>query len=169
MLLRNNELKARLRQSVAAGSAVFLSSGVAAESDTDSEFLGSTDSVSWTQETDPHQDGEVASYTHELPQPGIEITIPDEFDEVWTMHDLKRFKALAICRALGKATAEEHQEFKRLQKRRRIAEDNSSSDEILAECTRRRFYNEMLEVLTRNVRFLQPEDQKKIGSLRENY
>lgn len=95
----------------------------------------------------------------------VTTKVPTGEDEPLTPSDKKRFQQLAILRAKKRATAEDNAEFDHLQKRRRL-QTVSSVEETLAECSRRRFYAEMMEVLRRNVRFLQPEDQKKLAEIK---
>lgn len=94
----------------------------------------------------------------------LTIKLKDALAEPLTPTDVKKFRSLAVRRALQKATPQENDEFEQLQQRRRT-EESSSTEEILAECSRRRFYSEMMEVLTRNVRILHPEDQKKLATI----
>lgn len=94
------------------------------------------------------------------------VSIPDLSPPPWTAAASNRFRELVDRRADGIATPEDNLEFQQLQKARRLAEEDTSPDEILAECRRRRFYNEMLEVLKRNVEFLHPKDYTKLRSFR---
>jgi hypothetical protein len=85
----------------------------------------------------------------------------------WAGSDAKRFKALAMKRATESATAEEEQEFRQLQIRRRLFESKASSDDVLNEWQRRRFISQLIDVISRNVTFFRSEDQQRIRALAE--
>lgn len=95
----------------------------------------------------------------------VKMTLPSGAETHWNAVAAKRFKDLSVMRALGTASPSDNVEFDGLQRALRPADDDRSSAEILAECRRRRFYHEMLEVLKRNVQFLQAADQEKLRSI----
>lgn len=64
-------------------------------------------------------------------------------DEKWENKDVKRFKQLAVLRALGNATDEDNVEFSRLQIRRRKFENPLSAEQILAEMQRKEMLRDL--------------------------
>ena len=83
-------------------------------------------------------------------------------DTSWRKSDARRFKELAMKRAALEATTEENEEFIRLQHRRRLYEIRTPAGEVLSEWRRRRFVTELLNLLSCNVSFFQPQDQARI-------
>ena len=159
MKTRLNKRREGIKHGIAAGSALLLTAPSSQARVDPSPYLKAAEVVG-TEQIATQIAGNAASDSV------VVVTLPDRESRPWTAIDSKRFKDLVVKRALGEATEDDHQEFKLLQKARRTAEEDASPREILAECMRRRFYNEMLEVLTRNVRFLHPKDYEKLGSLR---
>jgi len=79
----------------------------------------------------------------------------------------KRFKALAVKRALGTANADENREFAELQRARRSAESSFRSEDVIAEHRRRQMFIEFIATLTRHVHFFHSSDQARIKALAE--
>jgi hypothetical protein len=96
----------------------------------------------------------------------LSISIPPG-PQKWTKSNAHRFAELAAIRATKETTSEsDEKEFRLLQQKRRI-NNTGSPDDMLSEWRRRRFIEEVLDVLNRNVRFLKAEDQAKLRSLRK--
>jgi hypothetical protein len=89
------------------------------------------------------------------------IDIEPEITE-WRAADARRFKELAMKRATLEASADENREFIALQRRRRIYESKGSAEEVLNEWRRRRFVSQLIDLLSCNVTFFKPADQKRI-------
>jgi hypothetical protein len=83
--------------------------------------------------------------------------------------DQKRFKDLAIKRALGTATAEDNSEFAQLQRARRSFDESGDADAVIAEYRRRQMIIDVVEVLNRHVSFFKTEDQERIRTLGQTH
>lgn len=154
--------KTRIRQGVAVGSAVLMGASVGNTSGRAGATLSSSSLA-------PESIGTTAAVVQgPMESAGsarVSITVETE-PAKWTKVDARRFRELATRRALGTADESDHQEFQRLQRRRRFTK-LASPNEVMAEWRRRRFVSEVLDVLARNVRFIKTEDQTRLRSLRE--
>lgn len=74
----------------------------------------------------------------------------------------KRFKEIALKRALGTVSVDENAEFLNLQQSRRRAEVSFDADGVLAEYRRRQLIIDVVELLNRHVSFFKAEDQERI-------
>ena len=82
----------------------------------------------------------------------------------WSKPNARRFQQLVLKRAALTATNEENIEFEKLQQARRFRY-LASSDELMAEWRRQRFFREILDVLNRNVSFFKAEDQARARTI----
>ncbi len=95
----------------------------------------------------------------------LSVSMPAE-PQKWTKSDARRFAELATKRASEMVSSDEEKEFELLQRRRRLSYAGSS-DDIMTEWRRRRFIGDVLNILSRNVRFLKTEDQARLRAVRE--
>ncbi len=79
----------------------------------------------------------------------------------WEKRDVRRFKQLAVKRALGTVTEEEQEEFFMLQEARRRLESPLTSDQILAELRRERLMKDLEDFLGKHAPFFQRPHQAK--------
>jgi hypothetical protein len=160
-----NQLKAKVKAGLSAGSALVTAGALMGQAGKDHETVAATGTVM-------QQDSPRLSIGPEAQEATSTLRVTLRYDapiEKWTHKEQRRLKTLALKRAMGEATDEENAEFARLQSARRIAENPHAGDDMLSEWGRRRMIGELLEVLTRNVRFFRTEDQARIRSLRETH
>jgi hypothetical protein len=154
--------KTRLRKGVAVGSAVILGASLGDSTGRRADFQ-SVD-VNTIRDASPGQ----SVNTEEVmaaARPMIAVSLPPAPTN-WTKADARRFRELATKRATDVVSTSEQDEFMALQNRRRL-HYVSSAEELISEWQRRRFASEILNVLSRNVRFFKAEDQARLRSLRQ--
>lgn len=91
----------------------------------------------------------------------------DPLNRRWTSGDARKFRYLAVKRAKLEATAEEEEQFARLQHVRRAVTASAAGVDVLNEWRRRRFFKELLTVLNRNATFFTAADQEKLRTFRK--
>lgn len=150
------ETKTKLRESLVVGSAFLMSTSLSAAAQSASPSPRFQDNVNLTEAMPSLSETSVS--TSESSK-----TIRIRGERTWTRSTARRFARLALTRAKLEATPEENAEFDQLQQTRR-ERFPETSNEFLEQWQQSRFRRELLEVLRRNVKFLSPEDQARIGS-----
>ena len=158
--MRQSSRKFRLKKGVAVGSTLLAGVGLVGTEQAPIFMTTGSDATLTAENSTDSLISENLSASSFVPAP------PKKAKTSWSESDSRRFQALATKRALSTVSDDENEEFSALQLQRRAAEP-VSSDEMIAEWQRRRFVSEILDVLSRNVRFFKAKDQTEFSALRD--
>lgn len=150
--------RAKIRRGTAVGSAILLGASLGDMSPIDTT-IALADHPRAAQNL-PH--GVVNIGDVNTTQPILTFSVPEE--PTWSKPNARRFQQLVLKRAALAATNDENIEFEKLQQARRLRY-LASSDDVMAEWRRQRFFREILDVLNRNVSFFKAEDQTRARAI----
>jgi hypothetical protein len=150
--------RAKIRQGAAVGSAILLGASLSDKSPLDTAITLSGQATA----TQNLQRGVANIRDADTTQRSLKFSFPEE--PRWSGTSARRFQRLVHKRAALEATDDENLEFDKLQQARRLRY-LASSNEIMAEWRRQRFFREILDVLNRNVSFFKPKDQARARAI----
>lgn len=96
------------------------------------------------------------------------VTLPVTKD-VWDKKDAKRFKALAVKRAVGESSNEEDSEFLWLQEARRRLDTTSTAEQILADIKRAQMLEDLHDFFEKHSVFHSRSNQKRSRPQRQTH